>query len=226
MAVCQLDNDLWFPDPYTGEESGRVAVGGDLSVDRYIEWWTNVSTSMYVDENGRRTLVYLLSGSPLTGANSCGIVHEDGETESACLNFHSLWSPFIKVNRRYTQAKELYQAYTLEEVLDILHQEDDNCQTFEHSIDKVFMECEIKFLKQEIEKFQGDRDNWHRIYEDTLFRYNEDRIRQFYSDFLEMESQTNAEIDQTKQKIKELKADLRNKDVPISKACYFPTHTC
>ena len=179
----------------------------------YIEWWTNVSTSMYVDENGRRTLVYLLSGSPLTGANSCGIVHEDGETESAWLKFHSLWSPFIKVNRRYTQAKELYQAYTLEEVLDILHQEDDNCQTFEHSIDKVFMECEIKFLKQEIEKLQGDRDNWQRIYEDTLFRYNEDRIRQFYADFLEMESQTNAEIDQTKQKIKELKADLRNKVV-------------
>ena len=36
MAVCQLDNDLWFPDPYTGEESGRVAVGGDLSVDRLL----------------------------------------------------------------------------------------------------------------------------------------------------------------------------------------------
>ena len=41
MAVCQLDNDLWFPDPYTGEESGRVAVGGDLSVDRLLLAYSN-----------------------------------------------------------------------------------------------------------------------------------------------------------------------------------------
>lgn len=36
MAVYQLDNDLWFPDPHLGEEDGLVAVGGDLSVDRLL----------------------------------------------------------------------------------------------------------------------------------------------------------------------------------------------
>lgn len=36
MAVFQLDNDLWFPDPYQGEEDGLIAVGGDLSVDRLL----------------------------------------------------------------------------------------------------------------------------------------------------------------------------------------------
>ena len=180
----------------------------------YIEWWTNVGSSMYIDKNGQRTLVYLLSGSPLSGTNCCSVVHEDGKTEHVCKPyFHSLWRPFVEVNRRYTQAKELYQAYTLEEVLNILHQEDDSTEAFAHSIDRVFMECEIKFLKQEIEKLQGDRDNWHRRYDEALFRYNEDRIRQFYADFLAMESQTNAEIEQTKQEIKELKADLRNKVV-------------
>lgn len=180
----------------------------------YIEWWTNVSSSMYADKNGRRTLVYLLSGSPLTGINSCGIVHEDGETEFAnLLHFHSLWSPFISVNGRYTEAKELYHAYTLEEVLDILHKEDYCIETPAYSIDEVFMKCEIKFLKQEIEKLQEERDNWHRKYDDALFRYNECRIRQFYADFLAMESKTNVEIAQTKQEIKELKADLRNKVV-------------
>ena len=34
MAVFQLDDKLWFPDPHFGEEDGLVAVGGDLSVDR------------------------------------------------------------------------------------------------------------------------------------------------------------------------------------------------
>lgn len=36
MAVYQLDDDLWFPDPHQGEENGLVAVGGDLSVNRLL----------------------------------------------------------------------------------------------------------------------------------------------------------------------------------------------
>lgn len=34
--VTQLDDDIWFPDPRSGEEDGFLAVGGDLSVDRLI----------------------------------------------------------------------------------------------------------------------------------------------------------------------------------------------
>ena len=41
MAVYQLDNDLWFPDPYEGEKDGLVAVGGDLSVDRLLLAYSN-----------------------------------------------------------------------------------------------------------------------------------------------------------------------------------------
>ena len=41
MAVFQLDNDLWFPDPYQGEEDGLIAVGGDLSVDRLLLAYSN-----------------------------------------------------------------------------------------------------------------------------------------------------------------------------------------
>ena len=36
MAVIQLDEDLWFPNPRLGEPDGLVAVGGDLSVDRLL----------------------------------------------------------------------------------------------------------------------------------------------------------------------------------------------
>ncbi len=36
MAVYQLDDELWFPDPHLGEENGLVAVGGDLSVERLL----------------------------------------------------------------------------------------------------------------------------------------------------------------------------------------------
>jgi leucyl/phenylalanyl-tRNA--protein transferase len=41
MAVFQLDDKLWFPDPHFGEEDGLVAVGGDLSVDRLLLAYSN-----------------------------------------------------------------------------------------------------------------------------------------------------------------------------------------
>ena len=41
MAVYQLDDRLWFPDPHLGEEDGLVAVGGDLSVDRLLLAYSN-----------------------------------------------------------------------------------------------------------------------------------------------------------------------------------------
>ena len=41
MAVYQLDNNLWFPDPHLGEEDGLIAVGGDLSVDRLLLAYSN-----------------------------------------------------------------------------------------------------------------------------------------------------------------------------------------
>lgn len=41
MAVYQLDNELWFPDPHLGEPDGLVAVGGDLSVDRLLLAYSN-----------------------------------------------------------------------------------------------------------------------------------------------------------------------------------------
>ena len=41
MAVFQLDDKLWFPDPHFGEDDGLVAVGGDLSVDRLLLAYSN-----------------------------------------------------------------------------------------------------------------------------------------------------------------------------------------
>ena len=41
MAVYQLDDELWFPDPHLGEENGLVAVGGDLSTNRLLLAYSN-----------------------------------------------------------------------------------------------------------------------------------------------------------------------------------------
>ena len=41
MAVYQLDEELWFPDPHLGESDGFVAVGGDLSARRLLLAYCN-----------------------------------------------------------------------------------------------------------------------------------------------------------------------------------------
>lgn len=35
------DDDLWFPNPYLGDEDGLLAVGGDLSVERLLLAYSN-----------------------------------------------------------------------------------------------------------------------------------------------------------------------------------------
>ncbi len=41
MSVWELDDELWFPNPHWGEESGLVAIGGDLSVNRLLLAYSN-----------------------------------------------------------------------------------------------------------------------------------------------------------------------------------------
>ena len=41
MAVWQLDDELWFPNPKWGEADGLVAIGGDLSVERLLLAYSN-----------------------------------------------------------------------------------------------------------------------------------------------------------------------------------------
>lgn len=41
MAVWQLDDELWFPNPRWGEDDGLVAIGGDLSPERLLLAYNN-----------------------------------------------------------------------------------------------------------------------------------------------------------------------------------------
>lgn len=41
MAVYELDEDIWFPNPELAEENGLLAVGGDLSIERLLLAYTH-----------------------------------------------------------------------------------------------------------------------------------------------------------------------------------------
>ena len=84
----------------------------------YLEWWLSCEKASILKVDKTNWLVYFISGSPLSGANKCGIVNEKGEIDSESLYpFSPIWTSFTSINKRYDEAKSLYQAYTLEEVV-------------------------------------------------------------------------------------------------------------
>ena len=92
----------------------------------YIEWWGSCLDVKLLDENGGKWLVCQLSGSPLTHCNSCLLVNPEGKTTRQHIgsNFMDVYRKFIRINRRYDEAKLKYEAYSLEDVLKELKKTD------------------------------------------------------------------------------------------------------
>ena len=192
---------------YTGTSGFRKPTLGV-----YLEWWGIVEEAMRTDEKGRRILVYQLAGSPLSGRNSCGAVRDDGRTEAVSLSsFSRHWGPFMHLNQRYTEAKQLYQAYTLQQVLDILHQEDNGNTNWGSTIDLLFMKHEIDTLNRRVERIMEECNKWYNKYTDALTRYNEEKMCQLYADYEVFEGNVSKEIDRLKEQKKELKANLKSR---------------
>ena len=176
----------------------------------YIEWWQLAKDAMLTDKKGRRSLVYHLAGSPLSGMNKCCAIREDGQQEIVSLSsFGAHWGPFMKLNQRYTEAKQLYQSYTLQQVLDQLHQEDNGQTDFAPIIGTLFMKHEIDVLNRQIASIQETCDRWQSKYTDLLAHYNEEKMRQLYADYEKLASNVGKEIDSLKEQKRNLKASLR-----------------
>lgn len=151
LAPVAVQNGL----AYTGT-SGFLAP----TLGIYLEWWNECSIALRTDKDGNRSLVFHLAGSPLSGTNHCAEVFEDGRIEHIQVSsFISHWQPFVNINTQYDEAKHIYQAYTLEQVLEILHAEDGNGWDYSSEIKERFMQSEINELKKKVERLTKESDN-------------------------------------------------------------------
>ena len=176
----------------------------------YLEWWNECPIALRVDKESRRSLVFHLAGSPLSGANRCAEVYEDGRTESVQVSsFISHWRPFTAINTRYDEAKHIYQAYTLEQVLDILHAEDGEDWDYSSEIKERFMQSEINELKKKVERLTKESEKWHSMYVDTFMKYKDSEISKAFSEFQTFSEKTKAEINSIKVQKRALKAELK-----------------
>lgn len=181
------------------------------TVGIYLEWWAACANAMRIDEDGYRSLVFHLAGSPLSGANHCSEVYEDGRIEQIHLSsFSSCWKPFMEINTHYDEAKHIYQAYTLEELLDVLHKEDNENFDGSGKVKECFMQHEIDTLKKRVECLNGEVSKWYNMYVDAFMKYNDARISEAFSEFQAFENETKEEIGSIKAQKRNLKAELKS----------------
>ena len=93
----------------------------NITLGVYIEWWKHNECAWVEDDFGIKQPIYYIAGSQLSGANKCAYIGAEGESCSVWVYpFPLVWRSFVAVNTRYTAAKQRYQAYTIEEVIEKL----------------------------------------------------------------------------------------------------------
>ena len=202
LAPVAVQNGL----AYTGT-SGFLAP----TLGIYLEWWNECSIALRTDKDGNRSLVFHLAGSPLSGTNHCAEVFEDGRIEPIQVSsFISHWQPFVNINTQYDEAKHIYQAYTLEQVLEILHAEDGDGWDYSSEIKERFMQSEINELKKKVERLTKESDKWYSMYKDTYMKYKDAEISEAFSTFQSFREECEAQINSIKMRKQALKADLKS----------------
>jgi len=93
----------------------------------YLEFWLRSGMPMAVKESSdphakdHNALLYHLAGSPLSGSNNCAFVTREGKSiQHSMKSFISYWPLFIDINKRYDEAKQRFQTYTIREVVERL----------------------------------------------------------------------------------------------------------
>ena len=202
LAPVAVQNGL----AYTGTSGFNAP-----TVGIYLEWWETCPEALRTDKEGCRSLVFHLAGSPLSGANRCAEVYEDGRVEHTQVSsFINHWRPFTTINTRYDEAKHIYQAYTLEHVLEILHAEDNESWNYSVEIKVRFMQSEINKLKKRVEQLTKESDKWHSMYVDTFMKYKEAEVCEAFSTFQSLREECETQINSIKVRKRTLRAELKS----------------
>lgn len=162
----------------------------------YLEWWKECPEAMITDQDGKRSLVYHLAGSGISGENSCSSVDECGELRIISVNsfLNNYCRPFIGINTRYSAAKHRYQSYSLDEVLEILHAEDNGNTSLSHVITAQLMQGSIIKLNRKVEELHRFNKDIHNRYEDLFYKIYGEDICRVYAKYKDIEQRINSEV--------------------------------
>lgn len=93
----------------------------EIPLGAYVELWLNCGLDLTKDNQGRDAITCTFAGSPCSGCNRCTCVYPDGHVARITHGgFISIYGLFQQIRGRYKEAKGKYQAYTLQQVADML----------------------------------------------------------------------------------------------------------
>ena len=189
------------------------------SLGAYIQWWMHCEGAMRIDKKGRRSLVYHLAGSALSGRNHCEMVLENGKTKTVRLE-----SPFSRychslgcLTRAYADAMQKYQSYTLQEVLLILRYEMEGDRNYRNilsgcytgdSIDE--LKKQIENLEKTVEKNKSSYNSLEQRHFETLMQWKESDAYALYSTYIEKKRNIEHMTLRLRSERTERRADLRH----------------
>lgn len=183
----------------------------------YIEWWMSCIPAI-IDRYRKDTwLVYYIAGSPLSGRNCCGIVNTNGECRSECLPnpFSAIWRSFVEVNTHYDEAKERYEAYSLEEVVKLLEANDKGDSMLEREL--FLLRRENQVLRQQIQDTKEAGAKAKEEMRSTLLKaYLEckrEALTNWYADYCRKQEEGKEVLESLNLQKQQLKQQLRHGEI-------------
>ncbi len=140
-------------------------------------------------------------------------VYEDGSTKNVELRpFWDYGKSFIHINNTYKSAKQKYQAYSLQQVLDILdHEEEGDCG-YAHTINQQMQSHAITTLNYLISGMKIRNEELAHRYEELEKALFDERVLHFYDRYKDMERRIFAEMERLHQQKHDLEMALRRGD--------------
>lgn len=175
----------------------------------YVEWWINCHYDVTKDDDGIESLVCIFAGSPLSGCNTCRCAYPDGSSQKrSILDFNASAKSFADINRRYKEAKDNCEAYSLQEVVDILTSTE---MTLEDEFQTKFLIQEGRYnaLKWHYNRLEERYESLQEKYEAMQISQSHKDVDDFIAEYKNRKAQVNSEIQVFDEQRRKYKADLK-----------------
>lgn len=182
----------------------------------YMEWWMSIPYSVLFEENNRMSLIWRISGSPLSGCNLCSTVTEGGNIQTVKVPFfRKLWPQLAKLTADYQATKDIYQVYSLSEVIDILKHETTE-EFYNKSIEEFQYQAQIRLSHAELaeckELYRQAKDassNYQYKWHLALIESRIDAVKSFYDSYVLKVTDMRRRTEILQEDNRQLRAQLR-----------------
>ena len=187
------------------------------TIGAYVDLWTSSPHCVHINDDGL-SLLWFISGSPLSGANACEAVWEDGTCRR-----QSPFDTFIYAGMEYGKSASKYQRikqeigvvpYTLDEAAEWVEQQL-TPETYRKAIARFTCSLHARQMEWTVKEHAGyvrnateEADGWRRLYVDSVLRAKIEQVRQLVEAYRQEETRINERIGQITRDNDALKAQF------------------